>query len=139
MVRQLLNMVAPVFISIALGWSWSKLGRIFDTEFVSSLVMTISAPCLVFSILSTIEISPHLLEQMGIVTVAAIILFGPPPQRNCCAGRHVDHPVVDHAAVPSSIFDVRAETGQKNLPIFCCFNFFIDKDKRNLLSAFSPF
>jgi predicted permease len=75
MVHQLLNVVAPVFISIALGWSWSKLGRTFDTDFVSSLVMTISAPCLVFSILSTIEISPQLLGQMGIGTVAAIVLF----------------------------------------------------------------
>jgi hypothetical protein len=139
MVHQLLNVVAPVFISIALGWSWSKLGRTFDTDFVSSLVMTISAPCLVFSILSTIEISPQLLGQMGIGTVAAIILFGPPPQRNRCTGRHLDDPVVDHAPVSSSVFDVMAETGQKNLPIFWCFFFFIDKIKQICYPHFRRF
>lgn len=76
MIEQLLNVVAPVFIAIALGWGWARLGRPYDTDLVSSLVMSISAPCLVFSTLSTLHLSPRLLGQMGIATVAAIVLFG---------------------------------------------------------------
>jgi predicted permease len=76
MIDQLLNVVAPVFLSIASGWSWVKLGRAYDTPLVSSLVMTIGAPCLVFSTLSSLNISPHLLGQMGIATLTVLAVFG---------------------------------------------------------------
>lgn len=76
MIHQLLNVVAPVFISIAIGWGWGKLGRAYDTDLVSSLVMNISAPCLVFSTLSALSISPRTLGGMGIATTIAIALFG---------------------------------------------------------------
>ena len=76
MIHQLFNVVAPVFIAIALGWGWAKLGRPYDTDLVSSLVMNIGAPCLVFSTLSTLPVSPYLLGQMGVATLIAIALFG---------------------------------------------------------------
>lgn len=76
MIHQFLNVIAPVFIAIALGWCWGKLGRPYDTDLVSSLVMNISAPCLVFSTLGNLSISPYSLGQMGIATVIAITLFG---------------------------------------------------------------
>lgn len=76
MIDQLLNVVAPVFIAIALGWSWVKLGYAYDTALISALVMTIGAPCLIFSTLSSLHISLHLLGQMGIATLIALALFG---------------------------------------------------------------
>ncbi len=76
MIHQLLNVVAPVFIAIVLGWCWGKLGRPYDTDLVSSLVINIGAPCLVFSTLSDLSIPLILLGQMGIATVIAITLFG---------------------------------------------------------------
>jgi malate permease and related proteins len=76
MIEQLLNVIAPVFIVIAIGWGWAKIGKAYDTELVSSLVMAISAPCLIFSTLSTLQISPHLLGVMGMATALTLLLFG---------------------------------------------------------------
>ena len=73
MIEQLFNVVAPVFISIALGWGWAKAGRAYETGLVSSLVMTIGAPCLVFSTLSSLTIPFHLIGQMG---SAALVVIG---------------------------------------------------------------
>ncbi len=76
MIHQLLNVVAPVFLAIASGWSWVKLGRAYDVSLMSALIMTIGAPCLIFSTLSSLHLSPHLLGQMGIAAVAVLAIFG---------------------------------------------------------------
>ncbi|HBN26275.1 MAG TPA: hypothetical protein DD405_02260 [Desulfobacteraceae bacterium] len=65
MILHLLNVITPVLIVIALGWGWVRSGRPYDTNLVTGLVMTIGAPCLVFSTLSTLHISPQLLVKMG--------------------------------------------------------------------------
>jgi predicted permease len=74
MVEQLFNVVAPVFIGIGLGWGWVKIGRTYDTTLISSLVMTIGVPCLVFSTLSSLTIPFHMVGKMGGATVAVITM-----------------------------------------------------------------
>lgn len=72
MIEQLIHVVAPVFIAIGCGWVWAKSGRAYDTGLVSSLVMAIGAPCLVFSTLSTLTVSLPLLWHMGGAALAVI-------------------------------------------------------------------
>lgn len=74
MVAQLFNIVAPVFISIALGWGWVKVGRAYETRFISSLVMTIGAPCLVFSALTSLTLPFQMVGQMGSAALATIVV-----------------------------------------------------------------
>jgi predicted permease len=76
MIYQLLKVVAPTFAIVAVGWVWARLGQKYDTELVTSLVMKISGPCLVFSTLSVLDISPYLLGEIGIATLMAAFLFG---------------------------------------------------------------
>jgi len=45
----LLNVVAPVAICIAIGYWWGKSATAYATEFVTRLVTTIGAPCLIVS------------------------------------------------------------------------------------------
>ena len=76
MIEQLLNVLAPVFISIGLGWGWVRMGRTYETKFISSMVMTIGVPCLVFSTLTSFTIPFHMVGQMGSAALAVIVLSG---------------------------------------------------------------
>ena len=46
MIYELIAIIAPVFVCAALGYGWARLGRPYDTEFVTTLVTNIGAPCL---------------------------------------------------------------------------------------------
>lgn len=73
MIEELFNVVAPVFICIALGWGWAKTGRPYDTTLISSLVMAIGAPCLVFSTLSSLTVSFQVVGQIGGATTIVMV------------------------------------------------------------------
>lgn len=76
MIEQLFNVFAPVFISIGLGWGWVKMGQAYETKFISTIVMTIGVPCLVFSTLTSLTIPLHMVGQMGGAALAVIVLSG---------------------------------------------------------------
>lgn len=71
----LLPVVAPIFISVGLGWSWARLGRPFDTRVVTRLVTYIATPSLVFSSLAKLSVTPEAVTGMGAAAVAAIVTF----------------------------------------------------------------
>ena len=73
MIQELFNVVAPVFICIALGWGWVKFGRPYDANLISSLVMNIGVPCLVFSTLSALTIP---VDMVGRMASAALMTIG---------------------------------------------------------------
>lgn len=75
MVQQLLNVVAPVFACIVLGWAWARAGRPFDTRGLAELVTLVGAPCLVFYTLVSIELDSALLVQLGWATLALLTGF----------------------------------------------------------------
>lgn len=69
--------VAPVFLCVFAGFTWKKLNRPYDTQFVSQLVMCIGAPALIISSLSTTPISkPQLLDMLAIcgTLIAGLLL-----------------------------------------------------------------
>ena len=57
-----------------LGWGWAKFGRPYDVDLVSSLVMTIGVPCLVFSTLTTLTIPVEMVGLMASAALAVIAL-----------------------------------------------------------------
>ena len=75
MFAELLSIVAPVYVCAALGYLWVHSGRRFDSELITDLIMTIGAPCLVFSSLARISVDPAALVEMAWATVAALAAF----------------------------------------------------------------
>lgn len=61
---QTFSIVAPVFICVAIGFAWARLGRGFDVEFVTILITNIGAPCLVFHTLANLELAPSEFGRM---------------------------------------------------------------------------
>ena len=72
MIYELIAIIAPVFVCAALGYGWARLERPYDTEFVTTLVTNIGAPCLVFYTLSSVEINAETFGAMAGVSALAV-------------------------------------------------------------------
>ena len=69
-----LEIVTPVFLLAAIGYSWVKLGFEYRVEFVTRLAMTLAIPALVFTSLTQNTINPQFLSEMIIVVCMAYAL-----------------------------------------------------------------
>ena len=69
-----LEVVTPVFLLAAIGYSWVKLGCEYRVEFVTRLAMTLAVPALVFTSLTQNTINPEFLSEMMIVVCVAYAL-----------------------------------------------------------------
>ena len=65
-----LEIVAPVFLLAGAGWIWARRGLNYDIEFVTRIGMSLSMPCLVFSVLTSVEIQPAAFRTMAVATLA---------------------------------------------------------------------
>ena len=75
MITQLLSVIAPVFFGVAFGFAWSRLGKPFDVEFITSLVFNLGTPLLIFSTLTRLNTDPRAFAELAMVIVVALILF----------------------------------------------------------------
>ncbi len=75
MIIQLLSIIAPVFFGVFFGFIWSRLGKPFDEEFVTSLVFNLGTPLLVFSTLTKLDTDPKAFAKIALVIVVALVLL----------------------------------------------------------------
>ena len=75
MIAEILGIIAPVLICIAIGFGWAKAGRKFDTPMVTFLVTFFSTPALVFYTLATVDLSLDALFAIGGAAIAANVLL----------------------------------------------------------------
>ena len=50
--------IAPLFVVVGIGFAWARLGKPFHTDMVAMLVANIGGPCLIFSSLTKLQVSP---------------------------------------------------------------------------------
>ncbi|MBM3505190.1 MAG: AEC family transporter [Alphaproteobacteria bacterium] len=72
----LFAVIAPVLITAAIGYAWSKSGRAFDTEFITTIVLTIATPCLVFSSLTRLPVAVETMAQVAVAYLVVLVLLG---------------------------------------------------------------
>lgn len=114
MLSQIVAVISPVFICAVIGFVWAKRGYPYDSQFVSSLVFNVGAPCLVVSSIAQVSLDTSLLWQMAlaaVVTMLALLLFG------WCIIRLQGHDV--RMFLPSLVFP---NVGNMGLPL-CWFAF----------------
>lgn len=75
LVVQLLPVIAPVVISIAIGFTWAKLGREFDVRFIANLIQNVGLPCMMFSTLTKVEVDPLVFVDMAWASIATHLAF----------------------------------------------------------------
>ena len=81
MLSQIFSVIAPVFLIAGIGFLWAKRGMPFDNTTISSLVMNVGSPCLVFSSLTRIHLEGSaftsvLLASVGILIGALVLGAG---------------------------------------------------------------
>jgi predicted permease len=67
--------VLPVLLVAGIGFTWARMGRRFDSVFLTDIATNIGTPCLVAHSLTTLKISPAALAQMGMAVLVAIAGF----------------------------------------------------------------
>jgi len=75
-VGEIASILAPVFLSAALGWGWVRMGRPYDRDLLSRLISDIGAPCLIFSRLTDVVVDLELMAWMAGIAVLAMTFFG---------------------------------------------------------------
>lgn len=66
--------LAPVLVSVSIGWVWARAGRPYDSALISQLVMGIGAPCLVVSTLGSVSLPQSDFWLVGKVYVLVLAL-----------------------------------------------------------------
>lgn len=74
LILTVLEIVAPVFLLAAIGFTWVKLGFEYRIQFVTRLAMTLSIPCLIFVSLMKTEIDPQTLSAVSLAAIVAYAL-----------------------------------------------------------------
>lgn len=73
MLSQILSVIAPVFLIAGIGFLWAKRGLPFDNTTISSLVMNVGSPCLVFSSLTRIHLEGSAFTNVLMASVGILI------------------------------------------------------------------
>ncbi len=74
MISEVLTVIAPVFIIAGLGYFWVKRELPFDNATISSLVMYVGSPCLIYSALTSNAAETAALGKMGISAFIVILM-----------------------------------------------------------------
>ena len=69
------QIVAPVFILAAIGFTWVKIGWSYEIEFVTRLAMTLSVPALIFVALMKANISADTLSNLILSSLIAYLFL----------------------------------------------------------------
>ncbi len=76
MLYEIFAIISPVFFCALIGYSWVKSGQPFETPFVSTLVMNIGAPCLIFATFMDIELERSAFFSMAGAAFITMVIFG---------------------------------------------------------------
>ncbi len=70
------DVVAPVFIIVAVGYAWARAKKPYDANVITHIVNTISTPCLVIDMLTRPGLTIPALGQMGLASALCLALSG---------------------------------------------------------------
>ncbi len=75
MLSQLSAVILPVLLIAGIGFTWAKMGRRFDSVFLTDIATNIGTPCLVAHSLTTLKVAPEDIAQMFGAALCAIAGF----------------------------------------------------------------
>jgi predicted permease len=74
MLAQFASIILPVAICAGVGFAWMRFGRAYDVALVTSLIMTVGAPCLAFHTLANLSVAVADIAVIAGAAAAAIAL-----------------------------------------------------------------
>jgi predicted permease len=76
MLSELFAILAPIIISVVIGYIWGKSGTDYPADFVSRIVMYVGTPCLIVSAMAKVEVDPSVMGEVMLATALAMALMG---------------------------------------------------------------
>lgn len=74
-ISQLSAIVVPVFICVAFGVLWAKIGSPFDTGLITSLVYNIGVPCLIVATFQKVTLDQAAMAEIALASLACYASF----------------------------------------------------------------
>ena len=74
-ISQLSAIVVPVFICVAFGVLWAKIGTPFDTGLITSLVYNIGVPCLIIATFQKVTLDRVAMAEIAVASLACYLSF----------------------------------------------------------------
>ena len=75
MIAALVPVLTPVLVAILIGYGWARFGTPVDTAAASQIILNVGTPCLIFTTLSTLDVSPLELGDMAAASVLMMVAF----------------------------------------------------------------
>ena len=75
MIGELFAVMAPVLIGAGIGVGWSRWGPTYQTSFVTTLVVNVGTPCLVFATLTKLTIDVETFGEIAVAAALALLCF----------------------------------------------------------------
>lgn len=75
MFTELLSIIAPVFLCVAIGYLWKRQNRSYDSELITEISVNIGTPCLAFYTLTSTNLDPLSFNQMALATLVTMLAF----------------------------------------------------------------
>jgi predicted permease len=75
MIAALVPVLTPVLVAIVIGYCWARFGTPVDTAAASQIILNVGTPCLIFTTLSTLDVSPVELGSMAAASLLMMVAF----------------------------------------------------------------
>lgn len=76
MLSELIAILAPIVISVLIGFIWGRSGTDYPADFVSRIVMYVGTPCLTISAMSKVEVDASVMGEVMLATAIAMAAMG---------------------------------------------------------------
>ena len=76
MLSELFAILAPIVISVLIGFIWGRSGTAYPADFVSRIVMYVGTPCLIISVMSKVEVDAAVMGEVMLATAVAMAAMG---------------------------------------------------------------
>ena len=76
MLSELVAILAPIVISVLIGFIWGRSGTDYPADFVSRIVMYVGTPCLTISAMSKVEVDASVMGEVMLATAVAMAAMG---------------------------------------------------------------
>lgn len=75
MLADIAAVIAPLFICAGIGIAWVKVGKSFNTEMVTEISLNLGVPCIIFSTLTRLTVSPEAFGEIALIYTIATLGF----------------------------------------------------------------
>lgn len=76
MLSELFAVLAPIVISVAIGYIWGKTGTDYPADFIARIVMYVGMPCMIIGAMARVEVAPAVMGEVMLATALTMSTMG---------------------------------------------------------------